>query len=145
MKKYLLAILCSLISTTLNNAHADENRDDVYLNLLSHRVAMVAVLANPKSFDGKNVFVDGILHNTFEDDTLYLDREMADALVKTNGLGLHYNESKLKLIPHTDAPRKVDRNYFHNKLCAAFGTFKAKSQTLENVTAVWENTTPRNK
>ena len=71
-----------------------------YINLLTKRVSIIQLIATPERFDGKQVFVDGILHHVFEDDTLYLDREMADHLVKTNGIGLVYNQTDLRLIPN---------------------------------------------
>jgi hypothetical protein len=140
MNKYAPILLPMLFAVTIQGASSIENQNDAHESLLSKRVPMVALLANPGNFNNKQVCVDGILHSVYEDDTLYLNREMADALIKTNGLGLHYNETKLKLFP-LDGPvdKKVGRDYFHNKLCAVLGTFKARSNTLENITAVWED------
>ncbi|HEY9678266.1 MAG TPA: hypothetical protein V6C76_09665 [Drouetiella sp.] len=103
---------------------------------------MVAVLSNPEKYDGKRISLDGILHAVMEDDTLYLNREMADSLLKINGVGLNYNKVNLKLIPNVHPPsvkKKVSLGYFNNKLCNVFGTFNAKNKALDNVTCVLED------
>jgi len=138
MSKYAAILFSSILAVTISGANAAEDRTEAYKSLLTKRVSMVALLANPSNYDNKQVCVDGILHNVYEDDTLYLNREMADALIKTNGFGLHYNEKELLLFPQS-GQRKVARDYFHNKLCAVLGTFKASNGTLENITALWED------
>jgi len=117
-----------------------QTANETYQNLLTKRVSIINLIATPERFDGKQVFVDGILHHVFEDDTLYLDREMADHLVKTNGIGLVYNEKDLRLVPNkTSDSSKPALDSFHNKCVAVYGTFDAKDKVLKNVTVLFEN------
>ncbi|HEY9679519.1 MAG TPA: hypothetical protein V6C76_16035 [Drouetiella sp.] len=140
MNRIVSALVLLFFALSSARAKASESSGDAYSDLMLKRVSIVALLANPDKFNDKVVFVDGILHNVFEDDTLYLNREMADSLIKTNGIGLHYNEKNLKLIPASKSGgTKIDRNYFNNKLCAVRGTFKADSHTLEDISIVWED------
>ncbi len=82
MSKYAVMLFSIFLAVTIGGANAAGDRTEAYQSLLTKRVSMVALLANPSNYDNKEVCVDGILHNVYEDDTLYLNREMADALIK---------------------------------------------------------------
>lgn len=136
MNKQTNAILFSvIICATVCSANAKDSPIEIHSNLLSKRVSLVKLLANPDSFDGKKVFVDGIMHHTYEDNTLYLSRDMADCGVKCNGIGLRFDDKNLSLIGEKT---NANLDYFHNKCVAVYGTF-SKDGMLENVSVVKEN------
>lgn len=140
-KRILSRVLLSLSACVLLPliVCAKDSRNDIMANLYSKRVSMVQLLANPEQFHGKKVFVDGYLHYVFEDDTLYFDREMADAGIRTNGLGLSFDDKNLTLIPmNNKKDEHVELAYFDRKWVSVYGTFD-KDKILKDVSAVIEN------
>ena len=134
-----LFVACALTFATTNGALCTDKASDIYSNLLSKRVSLVRLLADPEKYDGKPVFVDGIMHHTFEDDTLYLDREMADMGLKVNGIGLSFDYKNLSMVTENKKLSKPeDLDYFHDKCVAVYGTF-SKDGVLREVSAVIEN------
>jgi len=66
-------LLCLAVwASSFSGAFAKQQPpNETYINLLTKRVSIIQLIATPERFDGKQVFVDGILHHVFEDDTLY--------------------------------------------------------------------------
>jgi hypothetical protein len=101
---------------------------------------MVKILATPAAFDGKKIFVDGIFHYIFEDDTLYLNREMADALIKENGIGMVFADDVVLLsAAEKKTKKKLQLHDFNNRLTAVCGTFDAKTNCLRDITVVMDD------
>lgn len=134
-KNNISMLLLVLVCGTTYSASAKDSPSEIHSNLLSNRVSLVKLLASPDSFDGKKIFVDGIMHHTYEDNTLYLTRDMADSGIKCNGIGLKFDDKNLTLIGEKT---NANLDYFHNKCVAVYGTF-SKDGMLRNISVVKEN------
>lgn len=77
---------------------------------------MVAILANPTTFAGREVVVDGFLAFRLEDNALYLNREAFHNYISTSALWLEISPDDLSKL------KKYERNYIR-----IAGTFDSKN------------------
>jgi hypothetical protein len=88
-------------------------------------ISMVALLANPGTYQDVRVTATGYLHVQFEDNGLYLSKTDADYLISDNALWIEFADS-VRMLPldpagHKNSPLTLE--YFNNKYVRLTGTF----------------------
>ena len=113
MRKYLLAAIMAAIALTASAQSPI-------------KVSLINLIATPERFDGKVVWVEGYMHDQFEDQAVYLSKEDGDHWITSNAIWVVETENtKVEMHPSMINSSKSKKPHFEtdHSYVSIIGTF----------------------
>jgi hypothetical protein len=109
-------------------------------------VSIFRLLANPESFSGKFIRVEGFLHIKHEDQALYANIESADHLMTQNAFWIKIDQENIRFQPLQKNLKFISLHHFNEKFVLIEAVFDYQSKghmgmfsgTLDKVSRIME-------